>query len=165
LVDIATRNAVGDLHSQGDKAILQLSTLAAELAEIRRDLAAHSAAATERARTQRDEIRSLSQSLKYLAFSTISDRGDPPQPDLGPYEMRVFSQNGEDGVLLEILRRIGSESQRFLEIGARAAEANCVILAVLLGWEGPLLRRITFAPRSFDAVTVRMTALPSSKSL
>jgi hypothetical protein len=136
LVNIGTRDVAGDLRSQGDKAIAQLSNLAADLAAIRHDFAAHTAASTQRAGMQEDQIRSMSQSLKYLASSSIAGRGDLPQLDLAPYEMRVYSQNGEDGVLLEILRRVGSQSERFLEIGAQAAEANCVALAVLLGWEG-----------------------------
>src|SRR5713101_7313216 len=35
--------------------------------------------------------------------------------DLRAYEKTVFSQNGEDGIIQEILRRIGSQSKFFVE--------------------------------------------------
>jgi hypothetical protein len=53
------------------------------------------------------------------------------------YEHRVFSQNGEDGVIAEILRRIGCANRWFVEFGAETgAEANCVTLADVAGWSG-----------------------------
>ena len=49
----------------------------------------------------------------------------------------MFSQNGEDGVLAEILRRIGPGRREFVDFGAqRGLEGNCVALADLLGWQG-----------------------------
>jgi hypothetical protein len=61
----------------------------------------------------------------------------PPRCDLAPHELRVFSQNGEDGVIEEILARIGTGDGTFVEFGAGAgAEANCVFLASVLGWPG-----------------------------
>ncbi len=57
---------------------------------------------------------------------------------LSPFELRVFSQNGEDGVLAEILRRIGAGEQRyFVEFGVESGrEGNCVYLADIAGWHG-----------------------------
>ena len=81
----------------------------------------------------------MGQSLRYLSSSSISARDSPAQLDLTSYEMRVFSQNGEDGVLFEILRRTGTEARRFVEIGAQAAESNCIALAILWGWEGTVV--------------------------
>jgi hypothetical protein len=132
LIEIGTRDVAADLRSQGTDAIAQLSELDAEVAAIRRNLDS----LAEQTVALQDQIRSVSQSLKYLSSSSISARAGPPQPDLTSYEMRVFSQNGEDGVLFEILHRIGSQAKRFVEIGAQAAESNCIALAVLLGWEG-----------------------------
>jgi hypothetical protein len=37
--------------------------------------------------------------------------------DLRAYEKTVFSQNGEDGIIQEILRRIGTETKFFVEFG------------------------------------------------
>jgi len=57
--------------------------------------------------------------------------------DLAPYELRVFSQNGEDGVIAEILGRIGSGSRYFVEFGTGGGvEANCVLLADVFDWTG-----------------------------
>jgi hypothetical protein len=59
-----------------------------------------------------------------------------PKP-LGLYELRVFSQNGEDGVIEEILRRVGAPERFFVEFGASTGtENNCVVLADVLGWTG-----------------------------
>jgi hypothetical protein len=146
LTEIGTRHVIADLRGetsvaagQATTAVVQLSDLASAVSAMQRDLTAFIVATGERTDAQLDHNRSVSQSLKYLSSFSISDRAAPPGPDLTPYEMRVYSQNGEDGVLLEILRRIGSDSRRFLEIGAQAAEANCIALAVLLGWEGTVV--------------------------
>lgn len=61
----------------------------------------------------------------------------PDNPTLTPYEYQLFSQNGEDGVLLELLRRIGVARRTFVEFGIESdREGNCVALADILGWHG-----------------------------
>lgn len=58
-------------------------------------------------------------------------------PDLTQFERKVFSQNGEDGVICEILRRVGPRSRRFVEIGVGdGTESNCLFLADVMGWSG-----------------------------
>ena len=53
------------------------------------------------------------------------------------YELRGFSQNGEDGVLAEILTRIGAQNRFFVEFGIESGrEGNCVYLAEPAGWKG-----------------------------
>lgn len=73
-------------------------------------------------------------------YESVSGTASPSagEPDLTRYELRVFSQNGEDGVIAEILRRIGvGEHPFFVEFGIETgAEGNCVYLADVLGWEG-----------------------------
>jgi hypothetical protein len=60
-----------------------------------------------------------------------------PREPLTRYEYRCFSQNGEDGVLAELLRRTGTTNQWFVEFGIQSgAEGNCVFLADVLGWSG-----------------------------
>ncbi len=60
--------------------------------------------------------------------------------DLTPYEHRVFSQNGEDGVLAEILRRTGTRSRSFVEFGIGTGhQGNCLLLADVYGWTGLFL--------------------------
>jgi hypothetical protein len=57
--------------------------------------------------------------------------------DLTGYEARVFSQNGEDGVIAEILARIGTGPRWFVEFGAGSGhEGNCVVLADAYAWSG-----------------------------
>lgn len=61
-------------------------------------------------------------------------------PGLAGFELKVFSQNGEDGVLAEIFHRIGAESRCFVEFGAGPGrEANAVLLADVYGWRGLFL--------------------------
>jgi glycosyltransferase involved in cell wall biosynthesis len=56
---------------------------------------------------------------------------------LDGYELRGLSQNGEDGVLAEILTRIGTENRFFGELGVRRGhEGTCVYLAEIAGWDG-----------------------------
>lgn len=53
------------------------------------------------------------------------------------YEYQLFSQNGEDGVLAEILRRVGAPSRWFVEFGVESGrEGNCIALADVAGWQG-----------------------------
>jgi hypothetical protein len=65
--------------------------------------------------------------------------------NLTSYEFRVFSQNGEDGVIAEIVRRVGNEFPKvFVEFGAAMGRAgNCVFLADALGWEGLFIEPAT----------------------
>ena len=78
-----------------------------------------------------------------LALSELARRwgGDVPSGgsllDLSAYELKVFSQNGEDGILAEIIRRSGAPGRSFVEFGAQAGvENNCAVLADVLGWNG-----------------------------
>ena len=49
----------------------------------------------------------------------------------------MLSQNGEDGVVAEVLRRIGAPTRWFVEFGVGAGhEGVCLALADLLGWSG-----------------------------
>jgi hypothetical protein len=75
-----------------------------------------------------------------LAVSEYARRlgGDVPALiDLAPFELKVFSQNGEDGVIAEIVRRSGAPGHYFVEIGGGyGVENNCAALADLAGWSG-----------------------------
>jgi hypothetical protein len=76
----------------------------------------------------------------YLSLAVLERRRAEPAADtgsLGRYELRCFSQNGEDGVLAEILARIGSEHRFFVEFGIQdGRQGNCVLLADVEGWSG-----------------------------
>jgi len=82
-----------------------------------------------------EELVRVRQQIRYLAYAELRTRIDAAN-DLTLYELSVFSQNGEDGVLQEVFRRIGVSSRFFVEIGASANEANAVFLADVSGWAG-----------------------------
>jgi hypothetical protein len=58
--------------------------------------------------------------------------------DLTRHEFRVFSQNGEDGIIAEVVRRVGQDFPRtFVEFGAgNGLTGNTLFLADVLGWRG-----------------------------
>lgn len=51
-------------------------------------------------------------------------------------EGQVFSQNGEDGILSEIFRRIGVADRRFVEIGVEDGLESNTAYRLALGWSG-----------------------------
>jgi hypothetical protein len=56
------------------------------------------------------------------------------------FERRYYSQNGEDGILAEIFRRIGGGSKFFVEFGVEdGLECNTAYLARRLGWSGVMM--------------------------
>jgi hypothetical protein len=60
--------------------------------------------------------------------------------DLRGFERKIYSQNGEDGILLEVFQRIGTRHRFFVEFGVQSgAECNCAYLARELGWGGLFL--------------------------
>lgn len=57
--------------------------------------------------------------------------------DLRLSELRIFSQNGEDGVTFELLRALGIEEDYFVEFGVGDGwSCNTRLLAEALGWSG-----------------------------
>lgn len=51
-------------------------------------------------------------------------------------ERKILSQNGEDGIILQLFSEIGFQSRRFVEIGFHPREANCLAIALLEGLTG-----------------------------
>lgn len=95
-----------------------------------------SADVMEESRVQRD---------KYQALSTLVARQMPTGLPLSAYELAVFSQNGEDGVLYELCRRI-NVPPTFVEFGiGTGVEGNCVLLADVFGWSGLFIEPVDSA--------------------
>lgn len=71
---------------------------------------------------------------------TVSIRNRVPC-DLECCEASVYSQNGEDGVLREIFRRIGATNRYFVEfgVGPEGRERNTRLLEQRYGWTGLLM--------------------------
>ncbi|MDA1082094.1 MAG: hypothetical protein O2973_10535 [Gemmatimonadetes bacterium] len=51
-------------------------------------------------------------------------------------ELRIHSQNGEDGIIAEIFRRIGTTSRTFVEIGVESGVETNTTLLLRQGWRG-----------------------------
>ena len=112
-------------------------------------------------------VDSVERLITYLSLGELSARWsraeDPFDPgieysDLTPYELRVFSQNGEDGVVAEALRRVGMGTRRFVEFGAEEGrEGNCVFLADVLGWQGLFIEA---SPARFGRLSDRFRDRP-----
>ena len=64
---------------------------------------------------------------------------DDPVADLHRAESKQWSQNGEDGLLAELVRRVGQEEREertFVEIGAADGSENCTRALAEIGWHG-----------------------------
>lgn len=68
-------------------------------------------------------------------------RGAPaPGPTINDFEDRIMSQNGEDGILLELFRRLGEGGKFFVEFGVEdGMECNAAYLAKHCEWSGVML--------------------------
>lgn len=89
---------------------------------------------------------------QYEAIATLTDRYG--YDTLAAAELRVFSQNGEDGVIAEIFHRIGTTNRFFVEFGIDTGlECNTRFLADVLGWSGVYFEP---DPRGFEMVNARL---------
>lgn len=60
--------------------------------------------------------------------------------DLAKYEAKLFSQNGEDGITMEIINRLNIKNGFYVEFGSQnAAECNTRILREKYNWNGLLM--------------------------
>lgn len=102
----------------------------------------------------------------YFALSALEQRRRIPSGDAGPltrYELRCFSQNGEDGILAEILARIGADERFFVEFGIQdGREGNCVLLADVDSWRGLFIEA---SPADFARLERKYQAAPRVQTL
>lgn len=76
------------------------------------------------------KMEAISWIFKYLRFKFW------PKQKLNDWEMRVYSQNGEDGIVSYILGKIGTTNKFFVEFGVEnGQECNTRYLRDL-GWQG-----------------------------
>ncbi len=69
-----------------------------------------------------------------LALAATDRFRDPLR--LLSFEHQVFSQGGEDGIVREIFRRIGTERRTFIELGAGDGTENNTTFLLQQGWSG-----------------------------
>jgi hypothetical protein len=89
--------------------------------------------------------------------------------DLRGFEFSISSQNGEDGILQEIFRRVGTTNRFFVEFGVETGvQCNCAYLARAQGWGGLFLEpnardfvRLEENYRPYPAVRCRQVAATS----
>lgn len=62
-----------------------------------------------------------------------------PKGQLADYELSVISQGGEDGVVCEILRRLGFPTRRSVELGCGANGGNSGLLAACFDYESLMI--------------------------
>lgn len=87
--------------------------------------------------TDRAFYPALSELARRYAEVSAEPGERPPTLSLNAFELRVLSQNGEDGVLAEIFRRIGAPARFFVEFGVESGrEGTCVYLADIAEWNG-----------------------------
>jgi hypothetical protein len=55
---------------------------------------------------------------------------------LNHFEFQAYSQNGEDGILAEIFRRIGTRERFFVEVGVGNGLENNTVLLLARDWHG-----------------------------
>src|ERR1035437_7410647 len=78
-------------------------------------------------------MRTSADMLFEIALST-GRYGDPRS--LTRFDARVYSQNGEDGLIAEIFRRIGKNDCYFVEIGVDNGQQTNTRLLLEQGWRG-----------------------------
>ena len=122
--------------ARGAAWLVRPSGLRSQLAELtRQDGLARDHQLSETARLERENQELRAQ------IARLQDRDrrirEFDAGDLRSFERRVSSQNGEDGIIEEIFRRIGTTNKFFVEIGAETGEeCNCRRLVREAGWNG-----------------------------
>lgn len=78
----------------------------------------------------------IQQKLLSLKYRELAEKG-LSLPPLHETEYRVFSQNGEDGIIAFLFALVGTEHKRFFEIGIQTGvECNAANLAINDSWDG-----------------------------
>lgn len=86
----------------------------------------------------RSELRRIREmeAVRIVDFEQFGNERHRDRQRLHLFAGSVNSQNGEDGMIQEILRRIGSSKPEFLEIGVGDGIENNTAFLLSLGWSG-----------------------------
>lgn len=84
-----------------------------------------------------NNCRNVTRKLTYNGLNDPSYRDRRP---ISLHELSVFSQNGEDGILLYIFSNIGTTNKTFVEFGVEdGRECNAANLAINYDWSGLMI--------------------------
>ncbi len=72
----------------------------------------------------------------YIQKNLFDDPRYADPKKLNRYEFQYFSQHGEDGMIQEIFRRIGTTNRFFVEFGIGDGNIANTTFLLLLGWQG-----------------------------
>jgi hypothetical protein len=83
-------------------------------------------------------LRQLQQHMAedYLQRNLFQNEKYQTAKKLNVHERQIFSQNGEDGILCEIFKRIGTQTKFFVEFGAANGLENNTTALLLENWQG-----------------------------
>lgn len=136
--------------SKGRTRLNELHSVPQKLAEVRAFLEDLREVPRELSRASHD-VRDFARELKrvYAELRRIELRFDgvlrhlyfdaqqlTPPADLTWQRFKVYSQNGEDGLTLALLKRIGLGAGRFVDIGCGPKGGNARFFAEEFGWSG-----------------------------
>jgi hypothetical protein len=154
------------LSARAAQLAIELSAIDRRLTSAEISLRALGYALGERIHRLEDDRRWTASLLARERYAGIAAAGIADRLDLEGVELRVFSQNGEDGIIMHLFSRIGVTDRRFVEIGVEdGRECNTANLAINLGWSGLMLdrdedgvagARRRFAARPQTAATLRV---------
>jgi hypothetical protein len=129
----------------------RLDSIERQLAEAQQDL-----------RDQRLALARLSSGIEALLRKTFLEELTPGDGGLGPVGERfgITSQGEEDGIVISILRRVGSGGRRAVELGCGPNGGNCGLLALELGWRALMVdgdpKAVAAAARNYSGADVRV---------
>ncbi len=96
-------------------------------------------------------VEQLERNMQRITALMLYDRYRDMAPECHPksvinrYELSVYSQNGEDGILLYIFSQVGTTNRCFVEFGVEdGRECNSANLAINFGWRGLLMEMDEF---------------------
>ena len=89
----------------------------------------------EQQRLTGNSLQYLASQLYYAYALRTEPRYQVPK-SLVPHGYRIYSQNDEDGIIAEIMRRIGNVDRRFVEFGVGDGVENNSLGLLMEGWQG-----------------------------
>ncbi len=105
---------------------------------------------------------SLLVNLESFEAQLLKDARYANPKKLNLYEHQTFSQGGEDGIIAEIFRRIGTVSKSFVEIGVESGIENNTVFLLAQDWRGYWIEGST---SGVEAIHNQFAKLIASKRL